>query len=285
MKRARYVIILISVIVISLYIRQISQRDIGGTKEFMSIEQKKQTYSDDISNGFIATPPIIFDSDTMENLSNFRIEAKKLINEFPTTFFTCSNTTHKKVALTFDDGPDTQTTPKILEVLHDYDIPATFFVMGENVEKHRDICRQIVSSGHQIANHSFTHLRPTDVSVKTLIDDFEQCNILLKELINKDIEYIRPPYGLVTPNQLLVLREKNLKIIGWSVDSMDWHTSDKNDIIECVLDGIHPGAIVLMHSAGGSDNRKPTLHALPTIIESLKEQGYTFVTVEELLDE
>ena len=84
MKRARYVIILISVIVISLYIRQISQRDIEDKRIYV-YRTKKQTYSDDISNGFIATP-IIFDSDTMENLSNFRIE-QKLINEFPTTFY------------------------------------------------------------------------------------------------------------------------------------------------------------------------------------------------------
>lgn len=287
MKRIKYVIIsmVICIVIISIYIQPLSQRNIGGTKEFMYIEQKNLISNDNVSNGFIATPPIMLDSDTKENLTKFHIDARKLVEEFPTTFFTCSNTQQKKVAITFDDGPDTKTTPKILKILDKYDIPATFFVIGENAQKHGDVCKEIISSGHQLANHSFTHLRPTDVSIKTLINDFEKCNELLKDITNMDIQYIRPPYGLVTLNQLLVLREKNFKIIGWSVDSMDWHTSDKDEIIRCVIDGIHPGAIVLMHSAGGSDNRVATVHALPTIIESLKEQGYNFVTVEQLLKE
>jgi peptidoglycan/xylan/chitin deacetylase (PgdA/CDA1 family) len=93
----------------------------------------------------------------------------------------------------------------------------------------------------------------------------------------------RPPFGLVTQEQMAVLDKHGYTVVAWSVDSMDWYFDNPEDIARCVIEAIHPGAIILLHSAGGKDNRTATIEALPVIIENLKSQGYKLVTVNELI--
>lgn len=256
-------------------------------EDFISIDEDLDTHSPykKIDNGFVEETPIALDDDIKKHLNDFRNKANRLAKRHPDTFFTCGTISERVVALTFDDGPDNITTPEILDILDRHDAPATFFLIGENVEKFPHVCENIISSGHQVANHSFSHARPTDISVEEALNEFEKCNTMLNKILKQSVNYIRPPYGLVTENQLDALKDSDFKVIGWSIDSMDWYTEDRDEIIECVIDSIHPGAIVLMHSKGGNDNRKATVESLPIIIETLKEQGYSFVTVEQLLGE
>lgn len=292
MKRSKYVVLFASIFSIAFFIfifikniKPPSDGDIHHRDKPIAEEEQDTliTYKK-IENGFIEKPSISLNKDMEEKLSRFRMEASSLAKKFPNTYFTCVDATDKVVALTFDDGPDDRATPRILDILNEYNIPATFFVVGENIKKHPSVFKEIISSGHQIGNHSFSHIRPTDTPTKIMIDDFKKCNNLLDDIISERIKYIRPPYGLVTEDQLISLKDEGFKVIGWSIDSMDWYTKDKDKIIDCVLDAIHPGSIILMHSAGGNDNRKATIDALPIIIETLKYQGYSFVTIEQLME-
>ncbi len=211
-------------------------------------------------------------------------KAKVLQKEFPDTFIMNCHTTEKRIALTFDDGPDDKTTPKILDILNQYKVKATFFVVGQNIQRFSQVVERIVDEGHQVANHSWSHIRPTD-----LTDDlFESEVTLAKKALqdhadSSDVFYYRPPYGLLTHDQISWIRNKGALVISWSIDSLDWTGADAKQIRNKVVDSVHPGAIILMHSAGGKDNRSNTVIALPEIIKNLTEQGYEFTTVEELL--
>ncbi|MBM7582910.1 peptidoglycan/xylan/chitin deacetylase (PgdA/CDA1 family) [Caldicoprobacter guelmensis] len=230
----------------------------------------------------ITLPPINMDENTRTRLKNFRDEAAKLCQLYPETFISSLPIREKKIALTFDDGPDSQTTTKVLDILQYHNIKATFFVIGQNVDKHREVIYRIIKSGHEIANHSWSHIRPTFISTEELINEIEKtCTKLQETGINTRV--FRPPYGLVTPQQMEMLKALGYKAVIWSIDSMDWYTSDPQEIVQCVVKNAHPGAIILMHCAGGPNNRHATVEALPLIISALKKEGYEFATLGQLL--
>ena len=232
------------------------------------------------------TPSIPLDTETESHLEQFRSQARELNKTSPDAFFISGTHEEKKVALTFDDGPDKHTTPIIMKILNEFDIKATFFVVGQNAEKYPYIIQSLFDSGHQIANHSWSHKRPLSMNVEKLIDEIDKTNAILADILDIPDDtfiYFRPPYGLVTYEQLDALKEHGYKAICWSIDSMDWYTSSAENIKKCVVELAHPGAIILMHSAGGKDQRASTIKALPGIIEELSKQGYEFVTIDELL--
>jgi peptidoglycan/xylan/chitin deacetylase (PgdA/CDA1 family) len=160
---------------------------------------------------------------------------------------------------------------------------ATFFVIGENAQKYPEVVQRIVKSGHQLANHSWSHKRPTSITVYDLIDEVNKTQKVIEEKY-ACTKFFRPPYGLVTSEQMQQLKLDGYKVIVWSVDSMDWYTTSPQQIQKCVLDKVHPGAIILMHSAGGYHNRQATIQALPNIISELKKRGYQFVTLDQILN-
>ncbi len=231
----------------------------------------------------ITEPPIDMDENTRTHLKNFRSEAARLCQLYPESFLCSLPAQEKKVALTFDDGPDSKSTAKVLDILEYYDIPATFFLIGQNIDRHREVVDRAIKNGHQIANHSWTHIRPTSASTLELIDEVEKTQAKLQEM-GVTAKVLRPPYGLVTLQQMEALKSLGYKTVIWSIDSMDWYTTDPQEIVECVLGNVHPGAIILMHCAGGPDNRRGTVEALPLIISALKREGYEFVTIQQLLN-
>ncbi|HZJ58065.1 MAG TPA: polysaccharide deacetylase family protein [Clostridia bacterium] len=212
-------------------------------------------------------------------------KARVLQNKYPDIFIMNSTTEKKRIALTFDDGPENITTPKILDILKENKISATFFVLGREIKRYPDVMERMINEGHQVANHSWSHLRPTSLMDPEFIEEITLAKEILDDYMDLDVPfYYRPPYGLLTPSQIEQMGEKGYMAISWSVDSLDWTGSASEEIQDKVIDSVHPGAIVLMHCAGGKDRRSETTKALPRIIETLQEQGYKFVTIDDLLN-
>ncbi|GAB6100619.1 hypothetical protein JCM16358_24980 [Halanaerocella petrolearia] len=189
----------------------------------------------------------------------------------------------KKIALTFDDGPDTKYTPRILEILKKYNVKATFFLLGKLAEKHPEVVRKIKADGHIIANHSWSHANLTKLSKAELSQELNDTSKALERITNYKTILLRPPYGAVSDKLLDRLKGTDYEIIHWSVDSLDWKSKTKEEILNRVLPKIHDGANILFHSAGGpTQDLSPTVKALPVIIETLRERGYKLVTVDKL---
>lgn len=190
----------------------------------------------------------------------------------------------KKIALTFDDGPDDQYTPQILEVLNKYNAPATFFLLGKLTKQHPEVTKRIIKEGHTIGNHSWSHADLTALNETELARELDDTEKILAKITRYRTKLLRPPYGRVSDDLLAKLEETDYEIIHWSIDSLDWKAESKQEILNNVLPHIKQGAIILFHSAGGpTQDLTPTVKALPPIIEAIREQGIQLVTVDELL--
>lgn len=201
---------------------------------------------------------------------------------FPDVVFRFAATDEKTIALTFDDGPD-PITPQLLDILADETVPATFYVLGSNVNQFPDIARRIVADGHEIANHSWSHADFIGLTDEEILKN----ELLPTSQITFDVtgvypKTMRPPYGNLRDETIPFLDKEGWKIIGWSVDTADWDRTRNSpeEIISRALNDRHPGAIVLMHSGYVMQN---TVLALPEIIRGLKAEGYRFARVSELL--
>lgn len=178
----------------------------------------------------------------------------------------------RSVYITFDDGPIPESTPFILQTLAEFDIRATFFMVGDNVRKYPDLYRQIVAAGHQVGNHTYHHLGGFKHLAKTYIDDVERAN----DLIGSHL--FRPPHGFMTHSEFLWLRRK-YRIIMWDLVTRDyskWLTAD--DVYNNVRRYTRNGSIITFHDSLKSIDKLRT--ALPRSLQWLKEQGYEFKTFE-----
>lgn len=181
----------------------------------------------------------------------------------------------KEVALTFDDAPS-PFTKAVLEILDDYKISATFFLVGSQVEKSPEIARQIVAAGHEIGNHSFSHRWSSDDSVEALIEDIKRAEEAIYRATGQMPLYFRPPGGMVNDKVKKACGQTGYSILLWWVDSRDWLLNEE-EILETVKKEVKDGAIILFH------NLTTTVKVLPQVIEDLKRAGYEFVTVSQLL--
>ena len=192
-----------------------------------------------------------------------------------------------QVALTFDDGPDPQVTPTILDALKDAGARATFFVIGRHLEKHRDIGLRALHEVNEIGNHSWMHSYFQNFySNARQRSDIERSTRLIQELSGSDAQPLyRPPVGLKSPALARVAHRRQMKVIAWSLHSRDTFASDAAATAASVLARIAPGDIVLMHDGHESDHKHRNLAAaaLPQILRGLRERGLSCVTVSELL--
>jgi peptidoglycan-N-acetylglucosamine deacetylase len=188
----------------------------------------------------------------------------------------------KKVALTFDDGPDRNYTNQILDILKREHVSATFFVVGHMAQAYPDVLQRIDQEGHIIGNHSWNHPQFTKLSRAKVNFQIKHTNEVIKQVIDKEPILLRPPYGAIYQGLAKELNQKGFKVINWSVDTLDWKKRKADAILGTVKRQIRPGAIILQHSAGGPQ-LKSTVEALPDIIAYLKQNQYEFVTVDELL--
>ncbi|WP_280769373.1 polysaccharide deacetylase family protein [Salipaludibacillus daqingensis] len=191
----------------------------------------------------------------------------------------------KQVALTFDDGPDILYTTQILEILKEKGVPATFFVVGQQVEKHPEMMKRIVDEGHAFGNHSFTHSLFPDIQSSDVQNELRQTQDIISDTVGRQSDLFRPPFGALTRADEELIHRIGFRSIMWSVDTMDWSGLSGDEIYSTVINEISPGGIVLQHNIDWNpENLKGTVDALPKIIDELQRQGYTFVTIQTLLE-
>ncbi len=187
-------------------------------------------------------------------------------------------TKQQLIALTFDDGPDNNCL-KLMELFQKEDVKATFFVVGKKVKENPEIAKKIAEAGHEIGNHSYTHAllpQKTPEEIKKEIVDTQNA---IKDATGQEPKLLRPPNLKQDDKVLAVLKELNMKSIMSSISPGDWDKKKtKEEIVETVVSKAKAGDIVVMHSW-----RNETLEGMPEIIKSLKEKGFKFVTVSELI--
>jgi peptidoglycan/xylan/chitin deacetylase (PgdA/CDA1 family) len=204
--------------------------------------------------------------------------------KYPAFFRTHGSNQESKIALTFDDGPDSKYTPAILDILGKYHVRATFFVLGVRAQAHPAIIKRIVHEGHIIGNHSYNHPNPAKMTEAQFEKQFTQTQDILQKLIGYEPRFIRTPYGALQENQLRWAAKNGMIAVNWDVDSLDWKELNSSQVLANILQHTHKGAIILQHSAGGEkQNLSGTVKALPILIEELRKQGFKLVTVPELL--
>jgi peptidoglycan-N-acetylglucosamine deacetylase len=183
----------------------------------------------------------------------------------------------RRVALTFDDGPDPMTS-RYLDLLDQLGVPATFFVLGQHCERYPDLAREYVRRGHQIASHGYDHQRFPSLSWSALRDQLERTDAVLgPQPVARP--WVRPPYGKVDARVLGQLLAHGATIALWSLDSHDYEIRDPDELVaRCAPSEVASGEVILLH-----EGQQWTLDALPRIVDSLRGAGYEMVTMADLL--
>jgi peptidoglycan-N-acetylglucosamine deacetylase len=191
----------------------------------------------------------------------------------------------KKVALTFDDGPDKKYTDLILDILKDKEVKATFFVVGKQVELFPATMKRIAQEGHAIGNHSWDHKNFTKLSSKQIKQQLDRTNQAIEDAIGESTAWVRAPYGAKNNKVKSTISKSGNTEIGWTVDTRDWAGTSKEEMMANVKKNLKPDGIILMHSLGGKGGKLDnTVEFLPELIDYLLEQNYTLVTIPELYE-
>ncbi len=183
--------------------------------------------------------------------------------------------TKKKVALTFDDGPNQNYTEMLLEGLKERGVHATFFLLGKQVEQSPQIVKKMHRDGHLIGNHSYEHVNLSSLSDEAAMKQVDMTNEAIYKVTGEYPEYIRPPFGCWKSN---LDYETTMIEVLWNIDPLDWKTNSTAAVVERVLKKVEEDDIILLHDASES-----SVNAAFEIIDKLKKEGYEFVTVDEIL--
>jgi peptidoglycan/xylan/chitin deacetylase (PgdA/CDA1 family) len=192
----------------------------------------------------------------------------------------------RRLALTFDDGPDPAWTPRILDTLAAAGVRATFFLVGERAARAPALVRAMAGAGHEIGNHSWSHRSLWLSGPRQTDDEIGRAHALLADLAGQAPRHFRPPWGMVNAAMFPVLRRWQERCVFWSIQSEGLRRQRAARQAAHVLRRAHPGAIVDLHDAEGVAGAPARLHeALPAMIQGLRASGYSLVTVAELLDD
>lgn len=183
----------------------------------------------------------------------------------------------KLVALTFDDGPALDTTPKLLDILKEKNAVATFFQLGMRMKAMPEISQRTMEEGHEVASHTMYHQNLIAIPKEAAEADIKEAREVYREILGKDMQLVRMPYG---NSNDFVAGIAEAPLIYWSVDSKDWESKDAEKVLDSVDATARDGSIVLMH-----DIYESTIEAVPRIIDELRADGFEFVTVTELAEE
>jgi peptidoglycan-N-acetylglucosamine deacetylase len=194
----------------------------------------------------------------------------------------------KQVALTFDDGPHPRFTREILKILDDEQVPATFFLVGKKVEAFPDVAREILNADHELGFHGYSH-RPLWLKPRrSLLDEIERSQTAFQMALSFEPHIFRPPYGIRGRRILQLARERKWKTVFWTRAGWDWTDIPGEEVARRALKQIKPGSILLLHDSDGpalQADRQRTVDALRIIIRELKDQGFSFAKVSEILPE
>lgn len=235
----------------------------------------------------------ITDAHTLHNTPDSTPGNKKIHSwqdmerEFPGHYFLHGPRNEMKVSLSFDDAPDLRFTPQILDILAEYGVKATFFVVGHRAEKHPELVERIKQEGHEIGNHSYNHSQFSKLTLDQYRNQLLKTNQIIEKIAGYSPRFTRPPYGDLLPEQLSWNSKENFVIVNWDVDSEDWKNDPTSEqIMLNVKRTLRPGSIILQHAGGGTgQSLKGTIEALPELIHTLKKDGYQIVLISELINQ
>jgi peptidoglycan/xylan/chitin deacetylase (PgdA/CDA1 family) len=196
------------------------------------------------------------------------------------TRYSSIHTDQMVLAMTFDDGPHPQNTPKLLDLLKERNIKATFFLVGANVKAYPDIVRRIIAEGHEVANHTWTHPSLTSLSDEKIRSEMQRTQDAIVAASGYHPRLMRAPFGATNKRiEQWIFNEFGFPSILWSVDPNDWKRPGVAVVTRRLVEGAHKGAILLAH-----DIHAPTITAMPSTLDQLLAKGYQFVTVSQLLN-
>lgn len=186
-----------------------------------------------------------------------------------------------QVALTFDDGPHSAYTREILQILKDFGVRATFFVIGENARQYPDILREIHAAGHEIGNHTDSHAFLKNLTLASTCKEVSDAAKTIEEIVGVRPHVFRPPGGSYSDAKIAALSDMGYVSVLWSKDTRDWTCPSVQSVVNSATQNLSDGDIILFHDFNGKNS--PTPEALRKIIPIIKEQGFSCVTVSEVL--
>ena len=185
------------------------------------------------------------------------------------------DTAVKKIALTYDDGPDPVYTEELLAVLEAENVRATFFLLGQEIAGQEEIVKKMYDAGHILGNHTYSHVDLLGLSEWEALEQLRKTNEVIAACTGEYPQYFRPPFGRCSES---INKQISMLMIMWTLDTRDWECQDTGVIVENIVQNVKENDIILMH-----DGYETTVEATRQVIPILKERGYTFVTVEELM--
>lgn len=194
------------------------------------------------------------------------------------------------IAITFDDGPHPQYTPKILEILKEKQVPATFFMVGRHILKYPDIAMRVRAEGHDVGNHTFSHRDMVAVSRKTILKEVNDADTAIRKILGIRTKLFRPPRGLLSAAAKKLLVENGYKVAYWTVSAQDWRRDTPKTMVKRILRHIRYGGIILFHDSGAllrseGGRRACTIEALPMVIDELRAGGFQIVRLSQMIND
>lgn len=202
----------------------------------------------------------------------------------PTLHFS-GKATQKEFSLTFDDGPHPVHTPELLRILGQFGAVATFFMLGSHVLNYPEVARKIAEAGHEIGNHTFSHVKSLYVSRKVLVEEIQKTNHTINSITGSQPRFFRPPHGMVTPATLSICKQEGLATALWNINSFDFKYHDSARSAQRVNKRLRPGAIVLFHDSHYRDlqiSYSETCKAVESVLQLAQERGLSSVSLSRL---
>jgi peptidoglycan/xylan/chitin deacetylase (PgdA/CDA1 family) len=201
------------------------------------------------------------------------------LNYFTKAFSSKPKSASKEIALTFDDGPH-EMTEKVLDLLKQFNVKATFFCIGKQIENNPELFKRIIADGHLVGNHSYSHSENFGFfSTQKVLDEITKTNKLVQQLSGLKMYLFRPPFGVTNPMIAKAISTTKHHVIGWSIRSLDTVYENENIIFERVKNKIKPGGIILLH-----DTSQKSVNVLERLLLFLKSENYSIVSVDKLLN-
>lgn len=215
-----------------------------------------------------------------QDMLKWRRNIVKFASDYPGQMFINGPTNKKKVALTFDDGPDGFITPQIIDILQQYQVKGSFFFVGNRLDRFSGVVKKAYANGNLVLSHTWSHPFLAQRNPGQIRNELVLTEDKIFQIIGRKPAIVRPPYGDVNAQVATAIGDNNTKIALWSIDSLDWSQREKDNIVNNIVNNVRPGDIILMHS---NEDKIEDVKALPIIITELHKKGYEFVDLGEML--